>query len=143
MICMENDREVRFVCGHCVCCRSCLADIRADAQRSADLVARLERQWNAERAQHPFASEPQGLEAARERSVALCPQCREPIGAKLADEGESLRSAPTFQMAPRHDARTVVAPAVAAPGRTGAPGRGGRGGRGRGAPRDAIMPVQR
>ena len=73
---------------------------------------------------------PQEREDAAKNAVALCPQCREPIGDEVAEEGDAVGSAPTFVLAARSEAEeATVAGASSSPRGGGRGGRGRRGGR--------------
>jgi len=120
MLCMSAPRQVRFLCGHSVCCLACLSDIRSTASKWAH-VANDETQPAHER------------EAAHKKSVALCPACTQPIGAGVAETGEAVNAAPTFVMQTQPAVSThSTAPTAHDVGRP--PDRSGRGRfRGRGA----------
>ena len=105
VICEDAPRQVRFRCGHALCCFRCLAGLRESA--------------SAKSAANPSRPMP-----------ACCPQCGSPIGedVDLAESGPQVGAAPTFVMPPR--GASAAPPA----GRGGRGGRGrgqvGRGGRG-------------
>ena len=124
VMCLDAPREVRFNCGHAVCCSRCVDKLRVEAQRWATVAADL-------------STTEHERERASGMAKALCPQCRTPIGGMLAPVDDD--AAPTFQMVappreehvtrpePHHDSTLAQRPPLAA--RAGRGGRGARGGR--------------